>query len=345
MSRSTWMVIGTFLWLWLGFGCGEQHADVTAEPVHAAGSAAPKPEKKGWDAIPEALRPDEVLPELRAAALVPDTSNEGTALFTEIMTVPPGGDIMYCSYTSFIAKDRMYLHDTKGVQSRFGHHVIMQYTSTPQPVGTHECAAGSLESQQSQIIGGVGEGSQVTYPSNVVSEIPSGAQLIINHHWINTSDEPVQVQAEMVTVPPPAGQTDLVVARSFIVQSTAFKIAPHDAGEASVHCDLDRDVQLISMLGHEHEWGTHVKAERMGSEPDVMFDHAYEPSMALHPMVRYFPLDAPYRMKAGDAVRLACNWDNDTDAPLMFPGEMCVLAAWQVGVDHDTMCFDGNWVQ
>lgn len=346
MSDRTWLTWGALSCLTITLACADDRATPhtsAALPTRAeAGSQAPQ---TGWDAIAPELRPARVLPELKAAALVPDRANHGTALFTEIMSVPPGGDVMFCSYTSFIVPDRLYLHDTRGVQSRFGHHVIMQYTTSPQPVGTHECAANSLEAQQSQIIGGAGEGAEVAYSANVVSEIPAGAQLIINHHWINTSDAPVEVQAEMVTVPPPADRSDLVVARAFIVQTTAFQVAPHVSSQASVHCELDRDVRLISVLGHEHEWGTHVRAERMGSQPDVLFDHPYEPSMALHPMVRYFPLEAPYRIKAGDAVRLACNWNNTTDAPLRFPGEMCVLAAWQLGAAHDTMCFDGVWVQ
>lgn len=295
-------------------------------------------------AIPEAMRPARVLPGLAAHVLAPSLANNGMALFTDIVTVPAGNDVMFCTYTNFVAKEKFYLHDTKAVQSQFGHHAILQYSLTPQPPGTHECPAGSLEQQQSQIIGGMGEGQNVDYPPNVVSEIPAGAQLMINHHWINTSDSAAEAQAEMVTIPPPAGTTDLVIARSFVVQSTAFDIAPHDSGKQSVACALDHDVQLISALGHMHEWGTHVSAERIGAEPDVLFDYDFEPIMAIHPKVNYYTLDAPYRFKAGESVRVSCQWNNTTQNELKFPGEMCVLAAWQIGAEHDTICSDGTWL-
>ena len=169
-----------------------------AEAAHAGAPPSPATFQARWDAIPAAMRPQRVLPGLIARVLAPDLANKGVALFTDIVTVQPGSDIMFCTYTSFIAKENLYLHDTKGAQSRFGHHAILQYTLAPQPVGTHECPAGGLEQQQNQILGGLGEGQNVSYPANVVSEIPAGAQLMINHHWINTSDEAVEAQAEIM---------------------------------------------------------------------------------------------------------------------------------------------------
>lgn len=347
MGYATQNAVGLLLVSLIGACAGEASTHVATEPAEGtaqAGAVAPSAAPP-IATIPEAMRPKRLLAELEARALAPNISNGGTALFTDVVTVGAGEDLMFCTYTNFVAQEKLYLHDTKAVQSRFGHHAILQYTLTPQPPGTHECAAGSLEQQQSQIIGGMGEGQNVEYPPNVVSEIPAGAQLMINHHWINTSDVDVEAQAEIVTVPPPAGASDLVIARAFIVQSTSFDLAPHGAGRASVACPIDRDVKLISALGHMHEWGTHIRAERLGSKPDVVFDYDFAPILAIHPKVNYYTLDAPYPLSAGDSMSLACQWSNTTQGSLKFPGEMCVFFAWQVGAAHDSMCFDGTWVQ
>jgi hypothetical protein len=300
-----------------------------------------------FNAIPAEMRPARVLPDLKAKLLVPDVSNHGMALFTDIMTVPAGGDITFCTYTSVVTTEVMHLHETRGVQSQFGHHAIMEYTTSPQSTGTNPCPPDSLEAQQNQIIGGSGnEGTgAITLPPNVVSEIPAGAQLMINHHWVNSSDAAIEVQAEMITIPPPAGQTDLVIARAFVVQPNDFNLEPHQPGQASVDCPLDHDVALLSVQGHEHEWGTHVKGERVGPAPDVIFDHDYDPSMVAHPQIKYFPLDSPYRFKAGDTVRMSCQWNNTSDKTLAFPDEMCVFFGWQIGADSDSMCFSGVWLQ
>lgn len=338
MSHGAWTRVGCLM-IGMCTGCASEARDHGPQESAAGGAGTLR------EMIPEEMRPARMLPDLEQHVLVPNLSSGGTALFTDIVTVPAGNDMMFCTYTSFIAKEKFYLHDTKAVQSRFGHHAILQYSLNPQPPGTHECPAGSLEQQQSQILGGMGEGQNVDYPANVVSEIPAGAQLMINHHWINTSDVEAEAQAEIVTVPPPKGAADLVIARAFIVQSTAFDVVPHAPGEESVACALDHDVRLISALGHMHEWGTHVKAERMGADPDVLFDYDFEPIMAIHPKVNYYTLDAPYRLRSGDSLALSCRWNNTTPNELKFPGEMCVLSAWQIGAEHDSMCFDGKWVQ
>lgn len=344
MGRETWTVAAILACM--GSACAEEakpEASESAEKAGAAGAASVKG-KSRMDAIPESMRPERVLPDLERRLLAPDESNGGAALFTDIVTVPTGSDMMFCTYTNFIAKQRMYLHDTKAVQSRFGHHAILQFASSPQPPGTHECPAGSLEQQQSQIIGGMGEGANIQYPANVVSEIPAGSQLMINHHWVNVSDADAEVQAEIVTVPPDKSMlNDLVIARTMVVQSTMFKVGPGETGKASAECKFDRDAQLISALGHMHEWGKHVKAERVGSQPDVLFDYDFDPIEAIHPRVNYYKLEEPYRIQAGDSLRVSCEWDNTTKQPLTFPGEMCVIATWQIGADKDRLCFDGAW--
>jgi hypothetical protein len=52
---------------------------------------------------------------------------------------------------------------------------------------------------------------------------------------------------------------------------------------------FDRDAAMISLLGHEHSWGTHVKAARIGGSEEVLFDHDYDERMISHPLtVPYF---------------------------------------------------------
>jgi hypothetical protein len=346
MKRGTWSGVAAVM-LCVGGACADDEAKSVmpeeTDTQQAAGTVAPKRKSK-MDAIPEEMRPERVLPELEEQVLAPNIENGGKALFTDIVKVPSGSDMMFCTYVGEPAKEKYYLHDTKAVQSKYGHHAILQYSLNPQPPGTtHECPAGGLEQQQQQIIGGMGEGANIQYPDNVVSEIPAGAQLMINHHWVNASEADAEVQAQIVTVPPDADRKELVVARTLVVQSTMFSVGPKETGSASVECKLDRDVKLISALGHMHEWGKHVKGERIGSEPDVLFDYDFDPIEAIHPKVNYYELDEPYRIKAGDALKVSCQWDNTTQKPLTFPHEMCVIAAWQIGAPSDALCFDGVW--
>ena len=117
----------------------------------------------------------------------------------------------------------VHIHDTLGSQTSFGHHAILQYTTTPVEPGTRRCARESLEAQQGQILGGTGgEGNgAIELPGSVVSEVPAGSQFIINHHWINVSDQATEAQAEMITIPPDS-EEGLVVARAMVLADVGF---------------------------------------------------------------------------------------------------------------------------
>ena len=296
-------------------------------------------------AIPERMRPVELLPDLKKKLLVPDLDKQGIAMFSDIVTIEPGQDVTFCTYVSGVTDKTLYIHDTLGSQTHHGHHAILQYTTSPTEPGTRLCDPESLEAQQGQVLGGTGgEGNgAIRVPANVVSEVPAGSQFIINHHWINTSDKPVQAQAEMITIPPDS-EDDLIIARAFVATTVGFKIPAKQTGEASVTCTMKRDVKLLSMIGHQHSWGVHVKAERLGAEGEVLFDHDYDEAMISHPKTRDFSLEAPLEIKAGDSLKMSCQWNNTTDQMLTFPREMCVFFGWQIGASADTQCLDGNWV-
>jgi len=349
------------VWSVLSIGCGaSSDADMGAAGSGgtqgagspAAGSsgsvATTAPRKDGaLDEIPSEMRPKTLLPSLQNKLLIPDLESGAVAMFTDIVKVKAGEDVTYCTYMAGTTKSVTYVHDSLGLQSKYGHHAILQYTTTPQPPGTKPCSLESLEAQQGQIIGGVGgEGTSsdaVKLPVNVVSEVPAGAQFIINHHWINTGETEADAQAEMITVHPPAGM-ELQIARAFSVVVVDFNVPPGQTTEHYKECELQEDMKVLSFLGHQHGAGTHVKAERMGDRADVIFDHAFTYDMVSHPKTRSFPIDAPYELKKGDRVRMTCQWQNPGTSPLTFPGEMCVMFGWKLGGDKDAICLGGNWL-
>src|SRR5207249_927270 len=83
-----------------------------------------------------------------------------------------------------------------------------------------------------------------TLPPSVVSEIPAGAQLIINHHWINVSDKPIKAQVEIITVPP-AADGKLIIARSLTVLNTTFELAAGKTAEAMAECTLANGARVL----------------------------------------------------------------------------------------------------
>jgi len=323
-----------------GYGGDDEEIDPTSEPYVVA-----DPEE-ALAAIPAEMQPAQLSDELKTKLLVPNLERGGRAMFTDVVTIEPGQDITFCTYVEHITEEVTYLHDTLGSQTSYGHHAILQYLTKPQEPGTRACPAESdLDAQLSQVLGGTGgEGNgAIVLPANVVSEIPAGVQFVINHHWINVGEEPIEAQAEMITIPAETDE-DLVIARAMAIVVADFNVPPGERGEASSECTFDKDTLLLSMLGHQHQWGTHVKAERMGDDAEMIFDHDYTPDMISQPITTDFSLDAPFRFAAGDKVRMSCEWNNTSDAALVFPREMCILFGWQIGAEHDSTCYGGAWL-
>lgn len=302
--------------------------------------------EKALAAIPERMKPATLVEDLKTKLLVPDVDNGGVAMFSDVVTVKPGEDVTFCTYVAGTTEGVTYIHDTLGSQSKYGHHAILQYSTKPQEPGTRRCEQESEEAQQGQIIGGTGgEGtSAIVLPDDVVSEVPAGAQFIINHHWINVGDEDIEAQAEMITIPSHAEPASLKIARALTIVVADFSVMPHQDAAHSGECTLEEDMHMLSMIGHEHHWGTHVKAERMrGESNDVIFDHDYDPDMVSHPLTTNYKVDDPFTFKKGDVVRMTCNWSNDSDMPLTFPREMCILFGWRLGGERDSVCAQGKW--
>jgi hypothetical protein len=297
-------------------------------------------------AIPDTMKPATLVPELKNKLLVPDLNKGGVAMFTDVVTIKPGEDVTFCTYVPGTTDSVMYIHDTLGSQSKWGHHSILQYSTKAQEAGTRRCSQESQEAQQGQIIGGTGgEGTgAIKLPDDIVSEVPAGAQFIINHHWINQSDAEIEAQAEMITVPSHADPSELRIARALSIAVLDFKVMPKEDGEQSGECTFEQDMDMLSMIGHEHQWGTHVKAERMRDDgSDVIFDHDYDESMVSHPKTTSYAADAPFQFSKGDRVRMTCNWANTSNMELVFPREMCILFGWRLGGDKDTSCAKGKW--
>jgi hypothetical protein len=193
--------------------------------------------------------------------------------------------------------------------------------------------------------GALGEGE---LPPNVVSEIPAGVQLVINHHWIHSGDEPMQAQGMLVTEPADTDE-ELVIVRSFAFAVMNFDVPPGESAEQQADCTFEQDMDFVYVLGHQHEWGTHVTGELLPGGDDgsaqMIFDHDYGPDLVAHPHIYTYPVDDPLTVRAGDALRMHCQWFNDTDAALKWPAEMCVVFGWKIGGDRDAICVNGNWVQ
>lgn len=285
-------------------------------------------------------RPPGVLSSLNIVATPPG----GIALYTPILTIPSGSDQTYCTYTDITLTDDLFVHTTRGSQSSMGHHALLFYAPTPQTPGTALCSGQSME-QLRQLIGGSGgEGTTVYEPPPEVGVlIPKGSQLVLQSHWINTSDAPVDVQAMMVTEPGQTG-SNRIEAGTVALVDLGFTVPAGGSAQSGVDCTFQDEHRLLMSIGHEHEWGTHVRAEllRASGASELLFDRPFSPHDVFDPPINGYSVDQPLDIGVGDTIKMSCEWMNTTTDPLTFPREMCVFFGFSMEAG-DARCINGGW--
>jgi hypothetical protein len=288
--------------------------------------------------FPKELLPRELLPDL---PLVAPKSDRDTPLFSGIVEVGPGEDVTFCTFTDLIVDQDTIFGETFGAESPHGHHAILQYTTTPQEPHTGACA----DMDGPILLGGSGGknvAQEPTLPTNFGLTVPAGAQLVINHHWINTSHETIKGQAMVLARRLPDDGTT-VAAGSLPMLGLGWEIPALGRHTYSTECTFAQDVPYVLALGHMHEYGTRVTIDvkRTDGAIDTLIDEPWTPDSGTTAGGRIFTLEDPYVIHKGDTVTLTCNWENSTSEAVGFPREMCIFFGYTIGAN--AYCVNGGW--
>jgi hypothetical protein len=285
--------------------------------------------------------PAQVVADLKPLATPPG----GMAFYTPILKLEPGADVTECTYLSTITDKDLFVHTTRGTESKMGHHALLFYSTTSVEPHTEVCAGQSMETLR-QMIGGAGGEGQATWtpPDNVGTIVPKGSQFVLQSHWINTSVDTLDVQAMMITEPGKDGP-GRIEAGTLTVLDVGFQVPPMGAGNTTTECTFDSAHHLLMSIGHEHEWGTHVHAEvtRTSGAVEQLFDRAFSPHDTFDPPINGYSVDQPLVFSKGDKIRMSCEWQNTTTEALGFPREMCVFFGFTMD-PGDARCLNGGWL-
>lgn len=262
-----------------------------------------------------------------------------------VRAVPPGADVTMCAYIDDRVATDTDIIEYHGYQSVVGgHHVILYSVQQQQPANVHECTEDDMVNAR-YLAGSGADSPPAELPENVVFRMPANTQLMIQTHWINATDQPIDGQGAFnlkVTAPKPEHQT----AQLFTVVNTSFEL-PVGAAAASTECTVGRQMNVFTMGAHMHEWGTHAKITYtpVGAEGRTIYDHGWSSEDVFDPPRNNYPTTEPFVLSAGDKLRIDCSYNNTTGAPLPFPAEMCVAWTYAYPLTQELNCTDGNWPQ
>jgi hypothetical protein len=246
--------------------------------------------------------------------------------FTPPITVPPGEDATFCTYLDVTTEETLYFRATRGRQMRGGHHIAVFYANMPsENLEPHVCTNEEM-SNYMFAAGAGGEGGQDTnMPPGVALRIEAGRQIVIQSHYINTSDQPRTVM-DMVDIERTTIEESPTVVDSFAMINSEFSI-PARARNYILEktCRIEEAMDIYLLLGHTHESGMLFEVELMAGgsgAPELLYHATDGPLLRDNPQILTW--ETPLRFEAGDVLRMRCGWDNRTDDVLEWPDEMCV---------------------
>jgi hypothetical protein len=284
-------------------------------------------------------------PEILPNLTVPPKPTHGIQVITPIFEdIQPSMDYEVCTWTDAIFDKQTDIRSTLGYQTEPpGHHAIVFYTTEKQPPGTQRVCTDNDMASFRYLSGNGTNGEVNEAPGNLVYRIPAGAQLVINHHYLNSTDEVLRGQAVINLNYAPPG--DYIPSGSTAFLDTQIDV-PQGVSSWDIHCTLDRKMKLWYLIPHMHRWGKEITVDiTHAGDKQRQFDTIWDPSFTFHPPEKRIDPATPMTLDVGDKVDVRCTWDNDQNRDLTFGFEMCV--AFGQFVDDagqgSWACDGGSW--
>jgi len=259
--------------------------------------------------------------------------------------IQPGASVEMCTYTDHILAQDLLVKGSKGFQTHGGHHVILFYTTQPQPPGTTDVCSEQQMTQLRYVSASRGEGSGQgdMLPGNLVVPVPAGAQLVVNHHYLNAGSDPIDAQSAVDVYPAEPG-SGTVAAGPVAWVDTSLR-APPGVSSMVVSCSTPNDMPLWLLYPHMHQWGTHATVDRVSPDGsgERLFDVSWIPEYVFDPPMMVRDPSDPYVLHTGDKLQVTCTWNNSTPSDLTFGMEMCVAFGETVGQGGNLACNHGAW--
>jgi hypothetical protein len=287
-------------------------------------------------------------PEVLDTLTVPPKPENGLQIITAPFDdIQAGGDYEVCTWTDAIFKETTDVKSTLAYQTEPpGHHVVLFYTLDKQPPGTQRVCTDTDMASFRYLTGNGSNGAVNSAPGDLVFRIPEGAQLVINQHFLNASDEVLRGQSAINVNFADAGTT-AVASSSTAFVNTGLQV---EQGESTqhMHCTIDKEFKLWYFIPHMHRWGSHIKVDlTQGGEKKNYFDLKWEEQFTFHPPELRKDPSAPLTLHPGDELDVDCSWNNTEGRVLPFGFEMCVVFGQFVddqGIGS-WACDGGRWVE
>ena len=144
-------------------------------------------------------------------------------------------------------------------------------------------------------------------PSDTAFKIDGGSLLLVNAHYLNAGDKPLQARIFINFYTIPAAQVTRE-AGIFFLYNPFIHVAAQSSNQAREVCPLATDVTLVNAQSHMHARGVSYVADLLDAG-DSKLQEIYTTTTWQHVVSK--PMDPPLTISAGQKIDFRCSYTND----------------------------------
>jgi len=256
--------------------------------------------------------------------LDPPPDGEGLQL-SLVHSLAPGEEIHWCRY--MVLDRAIDVGRFDHAYSDGSHHIIgytTQLTADTLPVtGDFDCENGENEVFTGiMYAGGVPTGT-LALPEGVGFHLDKGAVVLIEGHYLNPTDAPLDAEVALNLWDAPTAVTQQ--AGTLFFYDNNIYVPANGAFSAHMSCEISQDINVISLLSHMHSRGIrYVAHATVGDQSTQLL--ATDQWLNPEPTV----LATPMPFAAGTRFDYSCDYQDTTgkavmEGPSKTDNEMCML--------------------
>ena len=253
----------------------------------------------------------------------------GLQLIGPDIVIQPYEDKITCLFFEPSQVD-LALNQVLSYQAEYGHHAVLLATSLPESEYPNNSAVDCTDPDTFPMSGISVFLIPITddpLPEGFATKLPGKTRFVFQSHYINTQSKPILIR-DVINF----GQVPIESVTTWVNgwsnNYQSIDIPANSTGYSRTFtCTADRDLTIMNLLGHMHEWGSHlnVVVNRLDGSQKELYDYDWKPEFRDNSPIKIYEGNM-LQLKAGESFTSTCTWFNDTDQPIVFPHEMCAVS-------------------
>jgi hypothetical protein len=255
------------------------------------------------------------------ALLAPPEAGKGIQL-RMTMTADPGVERYGCQMFE-VPTGGLFIHEEEVQFGPGGHHILLYktpYAAIPDAdergeavdaAAIHDCSKGvTARWKINSVMGGSetfgDKGMLRGLPEGVAVHVPEHTVLVMSVHYINTSPQPLDVDARM-NLHTMAPEDVKMEAGLLYFDNHLLHVPAMGSSSARMRCPVPNNVSIVNLQSHMHARGTSFAASVFSGQ-NTKGTTVYDTTKWIEPPVEWY--DPLLELTAGQAIELRCDYKN-----------------------------------